>query len=130
MTITFLDLLQPLLLILTTEFAKRLTPSSELAQFYWCPTWAKESTRMPRLCQLLFVFGLVRGSRNWFLLACLAGVFYNVKNHHLLRQKVHQRISVMKTNTGVFLVFRTKHEIKCQLHIWKHGVFVFITEIL
>ena len=32
----------------------------------------------------------------------------------LLRQKVHQRISVMKTNTGVFVVFKTKHDLKCQ----------------
>ena len=32
----------------------------------------------------------------------------------LLRQKVHQRISVMKTNTGGFVVFKTKHELKCQ----------------
>ena len=28
-------------------------------------------------------------------------------DRHLLRQKVHQRISVMKTNTGVFVVFKT-----------------------
>ena len=33
---------------------------------------------------------------------------------HLLRQKVHQRISVMKTNTGVFVVFKTKRELKCK----------------
>ena len=33
---------------------------------------------------------------------------------HLLHQKVCQRISVMKTNTGVFVVFKTKHELKCQ----------------
>ena len=42
-------------------------------------------------------------------------VFYNVKNgYHLLRQKVRQRISVMKTNTGVFVVFKTKRELNCQ----------------
>jgi hypothetical protein len=34
---------------------------------------------------------------------------------HLLRQKACQRISVMKTNTGVFVVFKTKRESKCQL---------------
>ena len=31
-----------------------------------------------------------------------------------LRQKVRQIISVMKTNTGVFVVFTTKRELKCQ----------------
>ena len=41
---------------------------------------------------------------------------------HLLRQKVRQRISVMKTNTAVFVVFTTKRELKCQ--------FSGITEIL
>ena len=40
----------------------------------------------------------------------------------LLRQKVRQRISVMKTNTDVFVAFKTKHESKCQ--------FSGITEIL
>ena len=40
---------------------------------------------------------------------------------HLLRQKVRQRISVMKTKTGVS-VFKTKRESKCQ--------FSGITEIL
>ena len=32
----------------------------------------------------------------------------------LLSQKVHQRISVMKTNNVVFVVFKTKHELECQ----------------
>ena len=41
---------------------------------------------------------------------------------HLLHQKVCQRISVMKANTGVFVVFKTKRELKCQ--------FSGITEIL
>ena len=41
---------------------------------------------------------------------------------HLLGQKVCQRISVMKTNTGVFVVVKTKHELKSQ--------FSGITEIL
>ena len=35
-------------------------------------------------------------------------------NRHLLRQKVSQRISVMKTNPGVFVVFKTKRELKCE----------------
>ena len=35
-------------------------------------------------------------------------------DRQLLRQKVHQRISVMKTNTGVFVVFKAKRELKCQ----------------
>ena len=43
-------------------------------------------------------------------------------DRHLLRQKVRQRISVMKTNTGVFVVFKAKRELKCQ--------FSGITEIL
>ena len=34
-------------------------------------------------------------------------------DRHLLRQKVRERISVMKTNTGVFVVFKTKRELKC-----------------
>ena len=33
---------------------------------------------------------------------------------HLLRQKVRQRISVVKTNTAVFVVFKKKRELKCQ----------------
>ena len=32
----------------------------------------------------------------------------------LLCQKLRQRISVMKTNTGAFVVFKTKRELKCQ----------------
>ena len=35
-------------------------------------------------------------------------------DRHLLRQKAHQRISVMKTNTVVFVFFKTKRELKCQ----------------
>ena len=33
---------------------------------------------------------------------------------HLLRQKVRQKISVIITNTCVFVVFKTKRELKCQ----------------
>ena len=44
------------------------------------------------------------------------------KDRHLLGQKLHQRISVMKANTGVFVVFKTKRELECQ--------FSEITEIL
>ena len=32
----------------------------------------------------------------------------------LLRQKVGKKFSLMKTNTGVFVVFKTKRESKCQ----------------
>ena len=32
----------------------------------------------------------------------------------LLRQKVHQRILVMKTSTGILVVFKTKRQLKCQ----------------
>ena len=35
-------------------------------------------------------------------------------DRQLLRQRVRQRISVMKTNNVVFVVFKTKHELKCQ----------------
>ena len=48
-------------------------------------------------------------------------------DHHLLCQKVRQRISVMKKNSGVFVVFKTKRDLK---FFWKHSVFAFITEIL
>ena len=50
-------------------------------------------------------------------------------DRHLLRQKVRQRISVMKTNTAVFVFFKTKRELKCQFS-GNMSVFVFITEIL
>ena len=45
----------------------------------------------------------------------------------LLLQKVHQIISVTKTNTGVFVVFNTERELKYQ---FSGRVFVFISEIL
>ena len=35
-------------------------------------------------------------------------------DRHLLRQKVCQKISVIITNTCVFVVFKTKRELKCQ----------------
>ena len=37
-----------------------------------------------------------------------------IVNYYLLHQKVCQRISVTKTNTGVFVVFQTKPDLKCQ----------------
>ena len=43
-------------------------------------------------------------------------------DRQLIRQKVCQRISVMKTKTDVFVVVKTKRELKCQ--------FSGITEIL
>ena len=33
---------------------------------------------------------------------------------YYVKKFVNQRISVMKTNTGVFVVFKTKSELKCQ----------------
>ena len=54
-----------------------------------------------------------------------------------LGQKVCQIISVMKTNMDVFVVFKTKHELKCQneLPLKYHfaentSFYVFITEII
>ena len=35
-------------------------------------------------------------------------------DRQILRQKNCQRISVTKTNNDVFVVFKTKHELKCQ----------------
>ena len=35
-------------------------------------------------------------------------------DRHLLCQKVRQKISVIITNTCVFVVFKTKGELKCQ----------------
>ena len=40
--------------------------------------------------------------------------YYTIMERQLLRQKVRQIILVMKTNTGVFVVFKTKRELKCQ----------------
>ena len=41
----------------------------------------------------------------------------------LLCQNVHQRISVMKSNNGVFIIFKTKHE--CQ---WRLGEGIYVTQ--
>ena len=51
-----------------------------------------------------------------FLFLFLKQRFFTMskRDHHLLRKKVCQRISVMKINTGVFVVFKTEHELKCQ----------------
>ena len=48
-----------------------------------------------------------------------SGVFLQRQrmDRQLLRQKVCQGISVMKTNTGVFVVFKTKRELKCQFSV-------------
>ena len=46
----------------------------------------------------------------------LAEVFYCVKNGlSFIKSKRCQRISVMKTNTGIFVVFKTKNKSKYQL---------------
>ena len=48
-------------------------------------------------------------------IATIAQYFYNVKNFcQLLRQKVRQRISVIKTINAVFVVTKTKHWLRCQ----------------
>jgi len=36
------------------------------------------------------------------------------RDHQIFHKKVSQRISVMKTTKGVLVVFKTKHELKCQ----------------
>ena len=57
--------------------------------------------------------------------ACLAEVFYSFKmDRHFLRQKVCQRISVMKTNTVFFVVFMSKRGLK-MLILWKHRLCFF-----
>ena len=38
----------------------------------------------------------------------------SIMNRQLLRQKVRQKISVIKTNTCVFVAFKTKRELKCK----------------
>ena len=38
----------------------------------------------------------------------------SIMDRQLFRQKVRQIISVMKTKTGGFDVFKTKHELECQ----------------
>ena len=57
-------------------------------------------------------------------------------DRQLFRQKVCQKISVIKINTCVFVVFETKRELKCQNELFlkyhfsgNTSVFVFITEI-
>ena len=53
-------------------------------------------------------------------------------DRQLLRQKVCQIISEMKTDPCVLVVFKTKRELKCQnklsLFLWKDSVFAFISE--
>ena len=50
----------------------------------------------------------------------------SIMDHQLLRQKVDQKITVIKTNTSVFIVFKTK----CELNEPEPepDVFVLITE--
>ena len=50
-------------------------------------------------------------------------------DRQLLRQKVRQKISVMKKNTGVFVVFKTKRELKCQNELETQSVCFHLTEI-
>ena len=53
-------------------------------------------------------------STNFYLLKQSLSTMSNM-DCQLLRQKVHQKISVIKTNTDVFVVFKTKCELKCQM---------------
>ena len=39
-------------------------------------------------------------------------------DRYLLRQKFRQRISVVKTKTGVFVVFKIKLKTKCMVTLW------------
>ena len=53
-------------------------------------------------------------------------------DRHLLPQKVCQKISVIIKNTCIFVVFKTKRELKCQNELFfsiSSKVFVLITEI-
>ena len=56
-----------------------------------------------------------------------SGVFLQ---RQLLLQKVYQRNSVTKTNTAVFVVFKTKRELKFQLSGNLESIYVSVTEIL
>ena len=50
-------------------------------------------------------------------------------DRQLLRQKVRHRISVMKTNKDVFVVFKTKHELKCQFSGNTSSLLIFFDEL-
>jgi hypothetical protein len=63
-----------------------------------------ESERLIQNCDNLFIRKTLKRS-----------IFTTSKtDRQLLHQKVRQRISVIKTNNGVFVVFKTKYELKCQ----------------
>ena len=73
------------------------------------------------------------------ILEYLSGVFLQLQrmDRQLLCQKVRQIISVIKTNTCVFVVFETKRELKCQNELFlkyhfsgNTSLYVFITEII
>ena len=75
------------------------------------------SGKVVRLFPMTDTLNIVRGHhrKHSHNLSKVAEVFYNVKNgSSFISQKVTQRISVMKTNTGVFVVLETNHELKCQ----------------
>ena len=61
----------------------------------------------------------------------------SIMDCQLLRQKVCQIISVMKTNTVVFVVIKTKRELKCQNELFfkyhfsgNTSLYGFITKII
>ena len=58
-------------------------------------------------------------------------------DRQLLRQIVRHKISVIKTNTCVFVVFKTKRELKCQNELFlkynfsgNTSLYAFITDII
>ena len=63
----------------------------------------------------------------------IAESFYNVNyGSSIITSKSPSKISVIKTNTSVFVVFKTKCELKCQnefFFVISSQVFVLITEI-
>jgi hypothetical protein len=61
-----------------------------------------------------FVFWRFLKNNSFALFALLSESFYNVSRQRMDPQLLHQKVRQMKTNTGVFVVFKTKRELKCQ----------------
>jgi len=61
------------------------------------------------------VYAFLQGVMRWVSI-CYSSVFFTTSkmDRQLLRRGVCQRVSVMKTNNGVFVVFKTKHDLKYQ----------------
>ena len=77
-------------------------------------------------------------TKYYFYILIIRGVSStSIMDRQLLRHKVCQIISVRKTNSGVFVLFKTKRELKCQnelfvkYHFYENtSYYVFITEII